>query len=101
MNFSLPNIRDLSQEEIKSFFLSKGEKGYRAKQVWEWLWKMSAHSFEDMSNLSKECRLLLEENFSIRAVEVDTSQISSDGTIKNAFRLYDNNIVEGVLIPTE
>jgi 23S rRNA (adenine2503-C2)-methyltransferase len=101
MNLSLPNIRDLSQEEIKTFFVSKGDKAYRAKQVWEWLWKMSAHSFEEMSNLSKETRQLLEDNFSIRAVEVDTFQISSDGTIKTAFRLYDGNIVEGVLIPTE
>jgi 23S rRNA (adenine2503-C2)-methyltransferase len=101
MNLLLPNIRELSQEELKSFFESKGEKPYRAKQVWEWLWKFSARSFEEMTNLSKEVRLLLENNFSIRSVAVDTFQVSSDRTIKTAFRLYDGNIVEGVLIPTD
>src|SRR5205823_6684619 len=101
MNLSLPNIRELSQEEIKSFFISKGEKPYRAKQVWEWLWKAGARSFEEMSSLSKATRQLLEESFSIHVVEEDTIQVSSDGTIKTAFRLYDGNIVEGVLIPTE
>ncbi|MCX6274358.1 MAG: 23S rRNA (adenine(2503)-C(2))-methyltransferase RlmN [Bacteroidetes bacterium] len=101
MNLSLPDIRELSQEELKDFFSSKGEKPYRAKQVWEWLWKFSARSFEEMSNLSLDVRSLLENNFSIRAVEIDTFQISSDRTIKTAFRLYDGNIVEGVLIPTD
>lgn len=101
MNLLLPDIRELSQEELKEFFSSKGEKPYRAKQVWEWLWKFSARSFEEMSNLSLEVRSQLENNFSIRAVEIDTFQISSDRTIKTAFRLYDGNIVEGVLIPTD
>lgn len=101
MNLALPNIRELSQEEMKSFFESKSFKGYRAKQVWEWLWKFSAHSFDDMTNLPKELRQLLEEHFSIRAAKVDTLQISNDRTIKTAFKLYDGNIVEGVLIPTE
>ncbi len=101
MNLSLPDIRALTQDELKSFFESKGQKGYRAKQVWEWLWKFSARSFEEMSNLSKETRQLLEESFSIRAITVDTFQVSNDRTIKTAFKLYDGNIVEGVLIPTD
>src|SRR6185295_6781871 len=101
MNLSLPDIRALSLEELISFFESKGEKPYRAKQVWEWLWKFSAVSFDEMSNLSKPVRGLLEEHFSIRAVEIDTFQVSSDRTIKTAFRLYDGNIVEGDLIPTD
>jgi 23S rRNA (adenine2503-C2)-methyltransferase len=101
MESSLPNIRALSQDDLKSFFESKGEKPYRAKQVWEWLWKYSAHSFEEMTNLSKEVRHLLENNFSFHAVTIDTFQVSSDRTIKTAFRLYDGNIVEGVLIPTD
>ncbi|MCX6290538.1 MAG: 23S rRNA (adenine(2503)-C(2))-methyltransferase RlmN [Bacteroidetes bacterium] len=95
------NIRDLSLEEMKTFFIEKGEKGYRAKQVWEWLWKKSARSFSEMSNLSLETRNLLEDHFALNAILLDTKQISSDRTIKNAFRLYDGNIVEGVLIPTD
>ena len=101
MDLSLPNIRSLSHQELIDFFVSKGEKPYRAKQVWEWLWKFSAVTFEEMSNISLQVRSMLQSSFSIRAVAIDTFQISSDRTIKTAFRLYDGNIVEGVLIPTE
>lgn len=70
-------------------------------QVMEWLWEKSTVTFEEMTNLSKPMRVLLENNFVINAVTVQTKQVSSDHTIKNAFRLYDGNVVEGVLIPTE
>jgi 23S rRNA (adenine2503-C2)-methyltransferase len=95
------NIRSLSNDELKQFFLDHGEKAFRAKQTWEWLWMKSAHSFDEMSNLSKETRMLLTENFSFPVVTIDNFQVSRDRTIKNAFRLHDGNIVEGVLIPTD
>ncbi len=95
------DIRELGLEEISNWFKINGEQAFRARQVWEWLWKKSARSFEAMTNLSKSLREKLQENFVINAVEIDTSQISRDRTIKNAFRLFDGNIVEGVLIPTE
>ena len=94
------DIRSLTAIELKEFFFQKNEKPFRAKQVYEWLWKKSARSFEEMTNLSKEIRELLTENFIIYPVNIDSMQVSRDRTIKNAFRLYDNNIVEGVLIPT-
>lgn len=97
----LPNIRSFSLEEILAVFEKKGEKPFRAKQVYEWLWKRSARSFDDMTDLSKDLREFLKTNFTIHAVEIATSQTSKDRTIKNTFRLYDKNIVEGVLIPTE
>lgn len=95
------NIRSLTQEELKAFFIEKGEKAFRAKQVWEWLWMKSARSFEEMTNLSKETRTMLTEHFSFPVVAVDNFQVSRDRTIKNAFKLHDGNIVEGVLIPTD
>lgn len=95
------DIREISFEEISAWFKANGEPAFRARQVWEWLWQKSARSFGAMTNLSKALREKLEENFVIRAVEVDTFQKSKDRTIKNAFRLFDGNIVEGVLIPTE
>jgi 23S rRNA (adenine2503-C2)-methyltransferase len=95
------NIRDLSLDELKAFFVEKGDKPYRAKQVWEWLWQKSARSFDEMTSLSKETRDMLHENFSFPVITLDTEQISSDRTIKDGFRLYDGNVVEGVLIPTE
>src|SRR5687768_11438683 len=95
------DIRTLSLEELTRFFTEKGEKPFRAKQVYEWLWKKSARSFDALSNLSKETRELLKENFVINAVQIDNFQVSRDRTIKYAFRLHDGNVVEGVLIPTE
>jgi 23S rRNA (adenine2503-C2)-methyltransferase len=95
------NIRDLSETDLKNWFLDNNELGFRAKQVSEWLWKKSARTFEEMSNLSKPLREKLQSYFTINGAELDTIQISNDRTIKNAFRLFDGNIVEGVLIPTE
>ncbi len=94
------DIRALTLDELKLFFESNNEKSFRAKQVYEWLWQKTAHTFDEMSNLSKETRELLKNNFVINAVKIDSMQVSNDRTIKNAFRLYDGNIVEGVLIPT-
>ena len=97
----MKNIRELSLDEITKFFIEKGEKSFRAKQVYEWLWQKSARSFDEMNNLSKATRELLLEHFTINAIKVEICQISKDKTIKNAFRLYDGNIIEGVLIPAE
>lgn len=96
-----PSIRSLNFDEIKSFLESHGEKGFRAKQIWEWLWQKSATDFESMTNLSKNTRQLLEEHFTFLPVSIDSFQVSKDRTIKDAFKLSDGNIVEGVLIPTD
>ena len=97
----MTDIRSMEVDEMAAYFTEKGEKAYRAKQVYDWLWNKSARSFEEMSNLSLELRGFLNSNFTINAIRVDTSQKSNDGTIKNAFRLHDDHIVEGVLIPQE
>ncbi len=76
-----------------------GEQGFRAKQIYEWLWAKSCTDFDEMSNLSKPLREKLKENFAIHAVKVRQSQISADKTIKSSFTLYDGNVIEGVLIP--
>ena len=94
------NIRELSREELIAFFEEHKIKAFRAKQVEEWLWKKSATTFEEMSNLSKDTRILLEEHFILPAVTIADQQKSNDGTIKNAFRLADGKITEGVLIPS-
>lgn len=95
----LSNIRHLDLKAITKWFNEKGEPAFRAKQVHEWLWKKSAHSFDDMSNLPKSTREALKESFVLHAVKIDQVQVSKDGTIKNAFHLYDGKMVEGVLIP--
>lgn len=95
------DILSLSLEEIKSFLVKKGEKAFRAKQIYEWLWKKPVNSFDAMTNLSKDLRILLNENFVIQSVKVEDLQISKDKTIKVTFRLYDGALVEGVLIPSD
>ncbi|WP_026461957.1 23S rRNA (adenine(2503)-C(2))-methyltransferase RlmN [Adhaeribacter aquaticus] len=93
------DIRKFSLDELKTWFVENGEKPFRAKQVYEWLWKHAAQSFTEMNNVSLALREKLDQNFAINIVTVANHQRSNDGTIKSAFKLYDANIVEGVLIP--
>jgi 23S rRNA (adenine2503-C2)-methyltransferase len=95
------NIRHMDLEELKKFFVEKGDKAFRAKQVHEWIWKKSARSFDSMTNLSLDTRAMLEQHFTLDPVAVEKMQVSNDRTIKNAFKLHDGYIIEGVLIPTE
>jgi 23S rRNA (adenine2503-C2)-methyltransferase len=96
----LTDIRSLSITDLEEFLELNGEKKFRAKQIYEWLWSKSARSFESMTNISLPLRQLLQENFSFKTVSIADSQISKDRTIKNAFKCFDGNVVEGVLIPT-
>ncbi len=93
------DIRKTTPLQLKDWLVQHGEQGFRAKQIHEWLWKKSAQSFEQMTNLSLPTRELLNAHFEIRPLTVDQQQRSSDGTIKSSFRLFDGNLVEGVLIP--
>jgi len=95
------DIRSLTKEQLRNFFVENGDKAFRGNQVFEWLWSKSLHTFEAMTNISIETRQMLEENFVINHIEVDSMQRSKDGTIKNGIRLHDGFIVESVLIPTE
>lgn len=98
---TVKNIRQLTVPDIETFFESIGEKKFRAKQVWEWLWQKHAQSFADMTNLSKELRQKLGENFSLPSLTIDATQYSADGTIKSRFKTHEGFLCEGVLIPTE
>lgn len=95
------DIRKLKLEELKAFFVEKGDKAFRAQQVYEWLWQKSAKSFDQMTNISLETRDMLKANFVINHIKVDNMQRSTDGTIKNAVTLHDGLVVESVLIPAE
>ncbi len=80
------DIRALTKDQLRDFFINLGEKPFRGNQVYEWLWQKSAHSFEAMTNISKDTRQLLQDHFVINHIQVDQMQRSSDGTIKNAVR---------------
>src|SRR6478736_5141114 len=95
------NIRNLSLSELENYFAEIGEKKFRAKQVYEWLWQKHAGSFDAMTNLGKELRIKLAEHFLLPALTINTTQHSDDGTVKTRFKTFDGHFIEGVLIPTE
>ena len=96
---TLPDIRSFSLEELTSQLILEGEKKFRAKQIYEWLWQKGARSFDEMTNLSLPLREKLKERYSLRVITLDKAQHSTDGTIKSRFRLYDGHLIESVLIP--
>ncbi len=100
-DFEKIDIRVLTLNQLREIFVNKGLLSYRADQVYNWIWNKGVHSFDLMTNISRESRSLLKLNFEINRIKFDISQKSFDGTIKNTVRLNDNNIVEAVLIPTK
>ena len=90
-------LKDFTFDELTEYFLSIGQKKYRAKQVYEWLYK-GVESFEEMTNLSKELRTQLDELCVITTLKILRKQISKDGTIKYLFELMDGETVESVLM---
>lgn len=93
-----PSIYGLTFDQLKTWFTERGEKAFRASQVWDWLYIKRVTSFSDMTNLKKECIELLEENFVIQSLELHSKQVSQDGTEKFLFRLKDGNLIETVLM---
>lgn len=97
----MKNLRNSTLPELEALMNELGEPKFRAKQVYEWIWKQSAGSIDDMTNLSKSLREKLAQDYYIPKVKIHHSQYSSDGTIKNRLQLHDAHFVESVLIPTE
>ena len=95
------DIRSLTFQEIEDFFRTKSEKSFRAKQVYEWIWKKTCRSFDEMTNLSSENRQMLQENFSFTLLTKETELVDPDGTVKLTFRLSDGGLVEGVLLTSD
>jgi 23S rRNA (adenine2503-C2)-methyltransferase len=95
------DIRLLSLEELEKAVMELGESKFRAKQIFEWIWKKKCVDFDSMTNLSIEFRDKLKSTFLFNIMKVETSQRSSDGTFKLRFELHDGHFIEGVLIPTE
>lgn len=94
-----PHIGDLTLEELREALAGLGEPGYRADQVFGWLYKKAAAGFEAMSNLPKAFRDKLAGAFRIGPLELFGVARSKDGTEKRLFRLADGPCVETVLIP--
>jgi len=95
---TIPSIYSLQLDELKEWLQENNEKAFRGEQIFEWLYKKRVTSFEDMSNLSKNLRQLLQDNFTITTLNTIIQQTSSDGTIKFLFELHDGYSIETVLM---
>jgi 23S rRNA (adenine2503-C2)-methyltransferase len=95
------DIRSLTLSEIEGFFREQNEKPFRARQVYDWIWKKTCRSFDEMTNLSRETRQKLQENFSFPVLQEDQELRDPDGTVKSTFRLSDGALIESVLIPAD
>ncbi len=95
-----PDIRKLSFEQLNAEIAFIGEKPFRAKQIFKWLWQKHARTFDEMSDLPKVLREKLNQHFDFHVLSVADEQNSEDGTVKSAFKTYDQKVIEGVLIPT-
>ena len=93
------DIKSMSVHELKELAAAYGEKPFRAKQLYEWMHKKLASSYEEMTNLPKAFREKLERDLPylcLEALEVQVSKL--DGTSKYLFRLPDGNVIESVLM---
>lgn len=98
----MTSLLDLTLPELTEFVTTTlGEPAFRARQLWIWLWRKRAKSFNEMTDLSLAVRSKLEQTARITWPEVKTTQTSKDGTIKLLLQLEDGALVETVLIPSE
>ena len=91
------NIYDYTIKQLEDYFISKGEKKFKATQVFEWLYQKRVKSFDEMTNIKKEVISYLKEDFKINSLEILTKQEDID-VIKYLFKLEDNNKIEAVLM---
>ncbi len=92
------SIYNYTLEELGEYFISIGDKKFRAIQIFEWLYRNRVNSFDDMTNLSKKVIEHLKENFTMDLLTLERLQVSSDGTRKYLFKLKDGHFIESVLM---
>lgn len=97
----MQDIRKISLQDLTQFVESHGEPTFKAKQIYDWIWHKHIHTFDEMTNISKKFRQLLEQHFYFASTRIHEYFLSQDGTIKFIFQLHDGKKVEGVLIPTQ
>lgn len=92
------SIYGLTLEKLTEWLIENGQKRFRADQIWDWLYKKRVTEFEQMKNINKDCRDVLNEHFYIQTLEQSVKQESEDGTIKFLFKMKDGNLIETVLM---
>ena len=95
------NLLGLTKAEIKSLLNKINLPNFRASQIWNWIYRSGTIDFNEMTNISKDLRSLLSQNFNIWRPKISSTHQSQDGTIKWLLKLDDGNEVETVWIPDE
>jgi 23S rRNA (adenine2503-C2)-methyltransferase len=95
----LPDIRTQTLTDLQQSLAELSQPAYRARQVYDWFWKLGAKKFDDMTNVPASLRQLLNEKYSFHSIELDFRQNSADGTVKSRYKLHDGHKIETVLIP--
>src|SRR6185503_10031186 len=93
------DIRTLSFIDLQKSFTDAGQPTYRTQQIYEWMWKLGAKSFDDMSNVPAALRKELSAQYTFHSITEDIRQSSDDGTVKTRYKLHDGQKIETVLIP--
>ena len=94
----MKNIKDYDLQDLKDELVSIGEKGFRAEQIFKWIYQEKVKSFDEMTNLSLELREKLKQNYTICNYNILKKQESKDGTKKYLFDVLDGNAIETVLM---
>jgi 23S rRNA (adenine2503-C2)-methyltransferase len=95
----LPDIKELTKDQLILWLKNQRIKPYRAQQVLKWIYLRQADAFDDMTDIGKETRKLFSNHFSIKRLETKSIETSQDGSKKYLFKLSDGRHVESVLIP--
>ena len=95
------DLKNLPLPALEQFLQGQGKERFRALQVFKWIYQQDAHSFEEMTNISKALRKELSETAIISNLEPEAVEQGNDGTRKYLFPLSDGASVEAVLIPIE
>ncbi|MFW5955379.1 MAG: 23S rRNA (adenine(2503)-C(2))-methyltransferase RlmN [Rhodothermales bacterium] len=93
------DLKSLNRDALEAFAREHGEPAFRGRQLFRWLYSRRASSFDEMTDLPKRFRALLQDVAEIRGIEIASRQSSEDGTIKSLFRLSSGREIETVLIP--
>lgn len=97
----IPDLKNMTMSRMKGMMQEWGQAGFHGSQVFSWLYRPGVTTFAQMTDLSKDLRVLLSQRTFFSSLTPCTTEISRDGTTKLGFQLHDNSIIESVLIPEE
>jgi 23S rRNA (adenine2503-C2)-methyltransferase len=99
LNYKKQNILELDRDHLVSWLANQGIEPYRADQILKWIYLRQADRFDQMTDIAKDIRPLLEDHFTISRLQKEKVEISNDGSRKYLFKLEDGKWIESVLIP--